>query len=424
MPEDDPVPTLLVGLAAWSWRILVVTAAAVLVGFVLLKLAVIVVPVTLALFLAAVLEPVAAWLREHGWHRALAAAAVFLGALGVLVAAVAWISTSVAGEFGEVGDQVTQGVAEIREWVQREFDIPPERLTQIENSVRDAFQTSGGGGLARNVVGGARVAAQVAGGMVLTLFTLFFLIKDGESMGAWILGRTPASYREDVRVAANASADVMRQYLKATAITGLIDAVLIGLALWAVGVPLVLPLSVLTFIGGFFPIIGAFVAGLFATLVALVSGGPADAIIVLGATVAVQQVEGNLLQPLILGPAVRLHSLITVLAVAAGLAVGGLLGAFLSVPLLAIAVRIGHFYRTRNLVLESAGRDPVPIARTMPTTPGPAEETNVPATPGAADETNVPATPALPPMPSEPVERAKPKERRRGLRAARRRNRR
>lgn len=145
----------------------------------------------------------------------------------------------------------------------------------------------------------------------------------------------------------------------ATALTGLIDGVLIGLALWVIGVPLVIPLAVLTFLGGFVPLVGASVAGLVSAVVALVANGPGSALLVVAATVIVQQIEGNLLQPLILERAVRLHALVTVWAVAAGLVVGGLLGAFLSVPLVAIAVAFGSHYRTASEKAGSPAAAPV-----------------------------------------------------------------
>lgn len=154
-----------------------------------------------------------------------------------------------------------------------------------------------------------------------------------------------------------------RQYLIATAATGLIDGVLIGIALWVLGVPLVVPLAVLTFLGGFIPLVGATVAGLAAALVALAANGPGTALLVVAATVVVRHIEGNLLQPLILERAVRLHPLVTVVAVAAGLIIGGLLGAFLSVPLVAIAVRVGSHYRMRDKG-KAGAESPAPTPQT------------------------------------------------------------
>jgi predicted PurR-regulated permease PerM len=167
----------------------------------------------------------------------------------------------------------------------------------------------------------------------------------------------------------------MRQYMIATAATGFIDGVLIGIALWILGVPLVLPLAVLTFIGGFIPIVGATIAGLVAALVALVTNGFATALLVVAATVAVQQIEGNLLQPLILERAVRLHPLVTVWAVGAGIIVGGLLGAFLSVPLIAIAVAAGSHYRRKHNPEAAAAAIDGATAAAVDAGPAPARDT-------------------------------------------------
>ncbi len=168
-------------------------------------------------------------------------------------------------------------------------------------------------------------------------------------MADWLKERVPRAQRDDAVALTSRARGIMRVYLVATALTGLIDGILIAIALLVVGVPLVLPLAVLTFLGGFFPLVGATLAGLVAALVALVDGGFTTALLVVAATIAVQQIEGNLLQPLILERAVRLHPLVTVVAVGAGLLVGGLLGAFLSVPLVAIAAQTANYYRTRNL---------------------------------------------------------------------------
>ena len=354
-PRDDlsarthggvKVPALLAGAAAWSWRLLVVGAAGTMLVFVLIQLYVVVVPVILALFLAAVLEPLVARLRRQGWPPALATAVVFFGAIGVLALLVGWIGSEVADELDDVGDRVSQGVDDVREWFQGEpLNLSPERLDQIENDLRDSFGSGGGAGIARR----ARAATEALGGFVLLLFTLFFVLKDGFRMADWFKERIAPAQREDAVCVANRARRIMRLYLVATALTGLIDAILIAIALLVLGVPLVLPLAVLTFLGGFFPLVGATLAGLVAAMVALVDGGFTTALLVVGATILVQQIEGNLLQPLILERAVRLHPLVTVVAVGAGLLVGGLLGAFLSVPLVAIGAQTANYFRTKDL---------------------------------------------------------------------------
>jgi predicted PurR-regulated permease PerM len=345
------VPTLVAGAAAWSWRLLVIGAAATMIVFVLIQLYVIVVPVILALFMAAVLEPLAARLRRMGWPPALATVAVFFGAMALVVLLVGWIGSAVADELSDVGERVEAGVEDVREWLQGEpLNLSPERLNELEDDLRGSFSGAGGsGGGVAGVARGARTVTEVFGGLVLMLFTLFFVIKDGHRMADWFKERIAPGQRDDTVEIAGRARRIMRLYLVATALTGLIDGVLIAIALLVLGVPLVLPLAVLTFLGGFIPLIGATVAGLVAALVALVDGGFTTALLVVGATILVQQIEGNLLQPLILERAVRLHPLVTVVAVGAGLLVGGLLGAFLSVPLVAIGAQTANYYRMRNL---------------------------------------------------------------------------
>ena len=278
------VPILLAGAAAWSWRLLVVAAAGTVLVYVLLQLYVVVVPVILALFLAAVLEPLTARLRGHRWPPALAAAAVFLGTIAVLVLVFGWIGTEVADELDDVGDRVSQGVDDVREWLQGEpLNLSPERLDQIEDDLRDNFGSGGGAGIARR----ARAATEALGGFVLLLFTLFFVMKDGFRMADWFKERIAPAQREDAVRVANRARRIMRLYLVATALTGLIDGILIAIALLVLGVPLVLPLAVLTFLGGFFPLVGATLAGLVAALVALVDGGFTTALLVVGATILV-----------------------------------------------------------------------------------------------------------------------------------------
>jgi predicted PurR-regulated permease PerM len=345
------VPVLLAGAAAWSWRLLVIGAAGTMLAYVLIRLYVVVVPVILALFIAAVLEPLVARLRRHGWPPALAAATVFLGTLAFVVLVFGWIGTNVADELDDVGERVDQGLEDVREWLQGEpLNLSPERLDQLEEDLRGGFESGGTGGAA-GIARGARAATEVFGGFVLLLFTLFFVMKDGFRMAEWFKERIAPAQRDDAVALAGRARRIMRLYLVATALTGLIDGILIGIALFVLDVPLVLPLAVLTFFGGFFPIVGATLAGLVAALVALVDGGFTTALLVVGATIIVQQVEGNLLQPLILERAVRLHPLVTVVAVGAGLLVGGLLGAFLSVPLVAIAAQTANYYRTRDLIV-------------------------------------------------------------------------
>ncbi len=186
------------------------------------------------------------------------------------------------------------------------------------------------------------------GGTILLLFTLFILLKDGPDISRWVLERIPPAYRPDARELTGRASFVFRRHLLGVAIAGVIDAVLIGCALAVIGVPLVVPLAVLTFLGGFFPIIGATVAGGVASLVALVAGDLRDALMVAGVTVIVQQLEGNVVQPVVLDRAVRLHPLVTAWSVGAGLILGGLVGGLMAVPVVAALATCANYYRNRS----------------------------------------------------------------------------
>ena len=334
--------------AAWGWRIIVIAGAAALIFLVLVELYVVVVPVILALFIASVLEPGVAWLRRHRWPNTFAATFVFIVALASVVGLGVWIVVSVTAEFSDLGAQVDEGIDSAKQWAKgAPLNFTAERVKQIEADAREAFG-SASGGFASQAFSQARAAANLFGGILLLFFTLFFVIKDGEHMGKWLLDRIAPERQGDAVALTNRARTVMRQYVLATAATGLIDGVLIGIALFVLGVPLYLPLALLTFLGGFIPLLGATLAGLISAVVALGANGPGTALLVVAATVVVQQVEGNILQPLILERAVRLHPLLTVSAVAGGLILGGLLGAFLSVPLVAIAVGVVSHYRNRE----------------------------------------------------------------------------
>lgn len=350
-PRGVKVPFVVALVGAWGWRIVVGAVALAIILFGLIQIYVVVVPVVLALFIASALEPLAARLRARRVPPAIAAVIVFFGALSVVIAVFSWIGSSVANQFDDVAQQVEEATEDIQQWLEDgPLGLSATRIEEIKDGMGDLLRSggSGGSGVAAGALKGARTVTEIFGGLVLMLFTVFFLVKDGERMGAWFLTRIPRGYVEDAQVLTRRARFIMQKYLIATALTGLIDAIMIGVALAVLGVPLVLPLAVLTFMGGFFPIIGATLAGLVASLVALVDGGVTTALIVVAVTIAVQQIEGNVLQPFILERAVKLHALVTVWAVAAGLVLGGLLGAFLAVPLVALAVNVGSFYRWRE----------------------------------------------------------------------------
>jgi putative heme transporter len=347
MSDDQrpDVPPALRRLAAWSWRLLVVLAAVGLVLYLLIELKVIVVPVIVALFLATLLVPLVSWLEARGWSHGAAVGAVFAGTVLVLTAIIAGLVPLVSSEFQALRQRADEGVAEVQRFIaSRPFGLSEEDLNRYLQQARERL-TENSSGLTRGVVGGATLIGEVITGFILCLFLTFFFVKDAERFTRWILDFAGRGREGHLREIGHRSATAVSGYLRGQATVGLVDAVFIGIGLAIVGVPLVLPLSFLTFVAAFLPLVGAFVAGALAALVALVTKGFTAALIVIGITVLVQQLEGHLLAPLLLGRAVKLHPVVIILALAAGSILGGIIGAFLAVPIAAVVTAVGTYLR-------------------------------------------------------------------------------
>ncbi len=291
----------------------------------------------LALLLASVLWPPTAWLRRRGVKPALAALLSLLGFLVVLIGSLALLAPSVTSQVGDIATQAIGGLQRIQDYVKG----PPLNLndTQVDTAVQavtDRLQGSAtrvASGVLTGV--GAVTSALVTGALALVL--AFFFIKDGPKFLPWLNGVVGQRAGRHLDVVLTRSWATLGSFIQGQAAVGLVDAVLIGIGLVVLGVPLALPLAVLTFFGGFVPIIGAFVVGALAVLVALVTKGTTTALIVTAIIFAVQQVEGNVLQPMLQGRSLRLHPGVVLLAVAAGGGLFGIAGAFLSVPVVAVA---------------------------------------------------------------------------------------
>jgi predicted PurR-regulated permease PerM len=203
------------------------------------------------------------------------------------------------------------------------------------------------GPLARGLGSGAVLLGEVLTGLIVAVLLCFFLLKDGEQMWAWVLRLVRERSRPDAEEVGTRVYTALAGYVRGIAMVGLVDAILIAIGLLIIGVPLVVPLAVVTFFAAFVPLIGAFVAGLLAVLVALVSGGLVDALLVLGVIVIVQQVEGHLLYPLLMSRAVHLHPAVIVVALAAGGILAGIVGVFLAVPVAGVASVIVQYAQNR-----------------------------------------------------------------------------
>lgn len=250
--------------------------------------------------------------------------------LGVIAGPGVLTWRAAAAQASELPEQIEQGWSHTQDWIVDTFGIRPAQLDSLIDRVTDRLQSA-----APSPVASAIGVAETLAGVLLALVLLFFLLKDGPAMADWVRGVLPAHSRRRWFDAMAASWRSLARWARGTVLVAAIDAVGIGLALVLLDVSMALPLALLTFLGAFVPILGATVAGALATLVALAANGPTDALLVLAAVIAVQQIEGNLLQPLIMGKALRLHPAVVLVVVTAGTLIGGIAGALVAVPLTA-----------------------------------------------------------------------------------------
>jgi predicted PurR-regulated permease PerM len=346
-PPEAGVPNGLRTTAAWSWRLIVVIAGFYVLVYAASYVAVVVVPVIVALLLSALLQPGAAYLVRHGWPRALAAFTMLIVGLGVVAGIITLVVERFTAGFADLANQVSQGLQRVESLVVRTFPITKNQLedavTKFQHTLVDNQGT-----LATGALNTAATVGEVITGFFLALFTLFFFLKDGRSIWLWLVGLFPGDSRAYIDEAARRAWRTLVSYERATAAVALIDAIGIGIGLAVLGVPLVIPLTALVFLGAFIPILGSFLAGSVAVLVALVSKGPITALIALAIVVFVMQIEGHILQPLLLGRAVRVHPLAVVLSIAAGLLIGGIFGALIAVPIVACANVAGTYLSRRH----------------------------------------------------------------------------
>ncbi|MFV2116739.1 AI-2E family transporter [Micromonospora sp. LOL_025] len=329
------LPWLVRSAVTWSACLVVIVAGLYLLGKIAVLLAPLAIALAVTVFLAALLDPVQLALRRLHLPAALAALLTVLLLLGLLFGVGALVWNLTANQFSELSQELVQGLQRTRDFVTSTLPVSDRQLDQLLDQARQGF---GQGSV--DPVSGARTAAEVLGSALLALVLLFFLLKDGRSMWRWTLSRTTGPNREVTAEAGRVGWRTLGAYSRGTMMIAAIDAIGIGLALVVLRVPLAFPLALITFFGGFIPIIGATVAGAVAVLVALAAKGPVTALLVLAAVITVQQVEGNLLEPLIMKRQVRLHPAVILVAVTAGTLIAGIAGAFVSVPLTAVVWRV------------------------------------------------------------------------------------
>ena len=329
-------------VAIASAQLILITIALVVLGYVFGVLWVVLLPVVLGLLFTTVMWPATRFLRNHSWPPALAAATVLLLFLAVIGGILAVIVPQVVGQVEDVADRFTEGLEQVQTWIAGPpLNLDDEQLGNAVDSVVNTVQAN-----AQNIAGYAVTTATTIGNilvnLLLALVLTFFFLKDGPKWVPWLAAQTGPRAAPHVAALSLKTWSTLSEFIRQQALVGFVDAFFIGLGLLAFGVPLVLPLAVLTFFGAFIPIIGAVVAGIFAVLIALVTNGVTTAIWILVIVLLVQQLEGNVLQPIIQGRGLNLHAAVVILAVTAGSSLAGIIGAFLSVP---VAALIAVFYR-------------------------------------------------------------------------------
>ena len=321
-------------------------AAVALILILLWYLQVIVLPAIIALTLAPALTPLVGWLRRLGLGRAAPGVGLVVGIL-VLVGLISIITISVAQEYDELATAVQQGVDDLTGWLQD----GPLNLSFGADQDLGASLESAWGEASGYLVSGVRSGVSVIAGLVLAIALLYFVLRDGRSLWQGIVRSFSLESQPGVDRAGRHAWEVLGGYIRGTALIAAIDATLIGLGLWILGVPLTFALTVLIFLGSFVPFVGATIAGMVAVLVALADGGVTMALIALGIVLGVQFVEGNFLQPIIQSRTVDLHPAVILLAVAAGGTLFGIVGAYLAVPMTAVAFAVVKSLRAERTVM-------------------------------------------------------------------------
>jgi predicted PurR-regulated permease PerM len=322
--------------AAWSWRFLLIVAAAAVALWIVGYFKVIVVAVAVALLLTVLLAPVARWLRRVArFPRGAAAISAVVLLLAVVTGLVVLAGRSIAAGFGDLSEQASAGFDETLAWLSDgPLQLSTDQLDQLVEQGRDQVSQN-----ADSLLSGAlsltTTVGHVAAGTLITLFCTFFFLMDGRTIWTWLVGLLPLSVRERVHQAGRRGIVTLSGYTRTQILVALVDATGIGLGAAILQVPLAVPLATLVFVGSFIPIVGAIATGIVAVLVALVAQGPVVALIMLGVVLLVQQIEGHLLQPLLMGHAVSLHPVAVLLVVAAGSLAAGIVGALFAVPIAA-----------------------------------------------------------------------------------------
>ena len=349
--------------AQWAWRFLVIAAAGWVIANALGKLEVIVVPVAVALLIAALTMPLVGFLQRFHLGRGLASVLVVVLVLAVIASMLTFAGTQVANGASDLANQTAKGLGEIKDWLKTgPLHASDSQINTYLDKIQKAVSDWGAKGDVLGKVGQVGSAlTDVLAGLFIVLFSTFFFLFEGDRIWAWIVRLSPRAARARVDSSGRVAWVSLTQFVRATVIVALVDAIGIMIVAAILRVPLVAAIGVLVFLGAFVPLIGATVAGSVAVLVALVDKGPVTALLMLAGVVLVQQLEAHGLQPFLLGRWVSVHPLAVFGAIAAGVLIAGIPGALVAVPLAATVNAV-------VLHLTTGGPDAEEVADDSPTT--------------------------------------------------------
>ncbi|MPZ61715.1 MAG: AI-2E family transporter, partial [Propionibacteriales bacterium] len=349
VPVSSSIPPGVDIAAAWAWRCLLIVGAVFGIGWLVGTLSTVVVPVVVALLLTALLSPGVNRLHRGRLNRAVSTAIVMVGGIALIVSGLTLVGQQIVDGFDDLSEQIIEGLREIETWVREgPLNLTDAQVADLLRQGQDWIAQSNSQivNWVQNL--GSAVGHFVAGAFIM-LFTVFFFVYDGERIWRWIVVLFPSAARADVDASGRVAWQTLTAFVRATVIVAMVDAVGIMLIALVLQVPLVIPIGVLVFLASFVPIVGAMVSGFVAVIVALVAHGPVVALLMLIGVLLIQQLESHILQPFLLGRAVRIHPLAVVLAISVGILLAGVFGALVAVPLAASAnAVVSHLTHRRD----------------------------------------------------------------------------
>ena len=341
----DTIPPVIQSAAAWTWRLLVVGLGVAAAIWLVKTFSPLLIPIAVALLFTVLLAPLVKALQVHlRFPRALAAAVGVIGLIAVIFGLVFIAGRSIVTGFASLSTQASEGLNQAIDWLSTgPLELDVQRLDEAIETATTTIEDN----LGTILAGAASVTATVTGvltGTVIALFCTFFFLLDGRAIWTWVVGLLPRQARQQVHQAGRRGLVTLAAYTRTQILVAAVDATGIGVGAAILGLPLALPLGILVFVGSFIPFVGALVTGAMAILVALVVKGWVTAVIMLVIVLAVQQIEGNVLQPFLMGHAVALHPVAVLLVVTGGTMYAGIVGALFAVPVSAVLNTVLLFF--------------------------------------------------------------------------------